>query len=69
MDNEEINHGRRSHPKYCIQTTVPDYREDIAGPLLAESIGLAVLGASCPHFGEWLTRLEQLEAGVLDPLP
>ena len=37
--------------------------ENVAGPLLAEDIGLATLRVRCPHFGEWLTRLEQLDAG------
>ncbi len=60
---EEINHGRQSHPKYRIQQRVPDYDENVAGPLLAEDIGLATLRERCPHFGEWLTRLEQLDAG------
>ena len=41
----------------------PDYDENVAGPLLAEDIGLATLRERCPHFGEWLTRLEQLDAG------
>jgi hypothetical protein len=59
---EEINHGRQSHPKYRIQQRVPDYDENVAGPLLAEDIGLPTLRERCPHFGEWLTRLEQLDA-------
>jgi len=57
---EEINHGQHSHPKYRIQQRVPAYDENIAGPLLAEDIGLPTLRKRCPHFGEWLTRLEQL---------
>jgi len=60
---EEINHGRHSHPKYRIQQRIPDYDENVAGPLLAEDIGLPTLRVRCPHFGEWLTRLEQLDAG------
>lgn len=61
---EEINHGQQSHPKYRIKNAVPDYDENVAGPLLTESIGLQALRTSCPHFGEWLTRLEQLDAEV-----
>ena len=60
---EEINHGQHSHPKYRIQQRVPDYDENVAGPLLAEDIGLPMLRERCPHFGQWLTRLEQLDAG------
>ena len=58
---EEINHGQHSHPKYRIQRTVHDYDENVAGPLLAEDIGLPTLRDRCPHFGEWLTRLERLD--------
>lgn len=60
---EEINHGQHSHPKYRIQRRVQDYDENVAGPLLAEDIGLPTLRERCPHFGEWLTRLERLEGG------
>src|SRR5262249_1203514 len=58
---EEINLGQHSHPKYRIEQKVQDYDENVAGPLLAEDIGLATLRVRCPHFGEWLTRLEQLD--------
>ena len=60
---EEINHGRHSHPKYRIQGRIPEYDENVAGPLLAEAIGLQTLRDRCPHFGAWLTRLEQLDSG------
>jgi Domain of unknown function (DUF4276) len=59
---EDINHGQHSHPKYRIRQRVEDYDENIAGPLLAEDIGLATLRQRCPHFGAWLTHLEQLDA-------
>jgi len=58
---EEINHGQHSHPKYRIQEKVPDYDENIAGPLIAEAIGLETLRTRCPHFGKWLTTLERLD--------
>ena len=60
---EEIDHGQQSHPKYRILQRVREYDENIAGPLIAENIGLPVLRERCPHFGEWLTRLEKLDAG------
>ena len=59
---EDINLGQHSHPKYRIEQRVQDYDENVAGPLLAEDIGLATLRIRCPHFGDWLTRLEQLDA-------
>lgn len=60
---EEINHGQHSHPKYRIKEILPEYDENIAGPELAEAIGLPTLRDRCPHFGAWLTRLEHLDAG------
>ncbi len=59
---EHINHGHHSHPKARILRRVPEYDENVAGPLLAEDIELPRLRAACPHFGQWLTRLEQLDA-------
>jgi hypothetical protein len=59
---EEINLGQNSHPKRRIEQRVQGYDENVAGPLLAEDIGLATLRERCPHFGAWLTRLEQLDA-------
>jgi len=61
---EEINLGEHSHPKYRIHQRVPEYDENVAGPLLAEDIGLAALRVRCPHFGAWLNRLEQLDAPI-----
>lgn len=61
---EEINLGSHSHPKYRIEQKVQGYDENVAGPLLAEDIGLATLRVRCPHFGEWLTRLEQLDVPI-----
>jgi hypothetical protein len=60
--SEDINLGQHSHPKYRIEQRVPGYDENVAGPLVAEDIGLATLRVQCPHFGEWLARLEQLDA-------
>lgn len=59
---EQINLGQHSHPKYRIQQAIPEYDENVAGPLLTEATGLATLRERCPHFGAWLTRLEQLDA-------
>jgi hypothetical protein len=59
---EDINLGEHSHPKYRIEQAVQSYDENVAGPLLAEAIGLGTLRAQCPHFGDWLTRLEGLDA-------
>jgi hypothetical protein len=59
---EQINHGHHSHPKARVRLRIPEYDENVAGPLLAEEIGLVRLRTACPHFGQWLTSLEQLDA-------
>jgi hypothetical protein len=59
---EHIDHGQHGHPKARIKACFPDYDENVAGPLLAGSIGLAHLRSVCPHFGGWLNRLEYLDS-------
>lgn len=61
---ECIDHGQHTHPKARIRKHFQDYDENIHGPLVAEVIGLPMLRARCPHFGQWLTRLEQLDQGA-----
>ncbi|NLX56174.1 MAG: DUF4276 family protein [Planctomycetaceae bacterium] len=34
-----------------------------AGPDIAKYIGLDVLRQRCPHFGDWIRRLESLDIG------
>lgn len=58
---EQINHGQHSHPKARIQRYFPDYDENVHGPLLGESIGLPIMRRRCPHFDQWLSRLEGLD--------
>lgn len=58
---EDINDGHYSHPKYRILKAEPNYEGSVAGPLLAEEIGLDALRKRCPHFGQWLAQLEGLD--------
>jgi hypothetical protein len=41
---------------------MPDYQKTFHGPLIAAEIGLVALRGACPHFNEWLTKLEMLAA-------
>ena len=61
---EKINHGQQTHPKARIKKHIQDYDEDVDGPTLAGDIGLETIRASCPHFDQWLSRLERLDAGA-----
>jgi len=49
-------------PSYWIKETVPEYDKKLDGPVTAATIGLPKLRERCPHFGEWLKRLEDLAA-------
>jgi hypothetical protein len=59
---ELINDGQHTAPSKRIIALFADYHTDkpTAGPQLARVIGLDVIRAKCPHFNEWLTRLEAL---------
>lgn len=59
---ELVNDGEFTAPSKRIIRVVPAYADlkAVAGPAIAASIGLQALRAKCPHFGEWLQRLELL---------
>ncbi len=59
---EHIDDGPTTAPSKRIIKVIPEYegRKASAGPEIAERIGLAVIREKCPHFHEWLTRLEGL---------
>ena len=58
---EHINHGQHTHPKYRIEQAISSYHESVDGPELADDIGIESLRSSCKHFGDWLTKLENLD--------
>lgn len=62
---ELIDDGENTAPSKRIIREIPEYEgmKASAGPLAAERIGLPVLRGKCGHFGEWLSRLEQLAHG------
>lgn len=55
---EEINDGAHTHPAARLQQHLRGYRKTLHGPLAVERIGLPRLRAHCPHFDEWLKKLE-----------
>jgi len=57
---EEINEGQTTHPAARIQQYARVYRKALHGPLIVERIGLPSLRSKCPHFDQWLIRLEAL---------
>ena len=59
---ELINDGAETAPSKRILKQIPEYDKVTAGWTVAEQIGLTTLRHKCPHFNDWLTRLEQLGA-------
>ncbi len=59
---EEINESIQTAPSKRIIKYLPDYEGQKAqvGPLVAEEIGLTALRLNCPHFNDWITKLENV---------
>lgn len=62
MAPEEINEGATTAPSKRIIRHLPVYERNKVrvGAPAAAAIGLNTLRSSCPHFGEWLSKLEAL---------
>lgn len=62
MNPEEINESPQTAPSKRIIHHLPNYEGQKAqvGPLVAEDIGLNLLRHKCPHFNEWITKLENI---------
>lgn len=63
---EEINDGPHTAPSKRIIGQFPgyEYEKKMVGSQMAEAIGLERIRSRCPHFGEWLHRLEKLAGPV-----
>lgn len=61
---ELINDTPENAPSKRIIRILPDYEgvKSSAGPLIAQKIGISTMRARCPHFHEWLKKLESLVA-------
>ncbi len=59
---EDVDDGPNTHPSARLARHLPGYdRAKVSvGALAAGEIGLHVLREKCPHFGQWLTRMENL---------
>jgi len=59
---EEINESPHTAPSKRIIQYLPYYEGQKAqvGPLVAGDIGLTLLRSKCPHFNEWITKLESI---------
>ena len=57
---EEINDNPNTAPNKRIQKLYPNYQKVLHGSVIAANIGLDNIRSACPHFTEWLTKLEAL---------
>ena len=59
---EEVNDGPDSAPSKRITKRIPEYADQkaTAAPNVLSVIGLPTLRERCPHFNQWIERLEAL---------
>ena len=57
---EAINDSYDTCPSRRITGLVRAYKKTVHGPIIADRIGLDTIRTACPHFGQWLGRLEAL---------
>jgi hypothetical protein len=55
---EDINERPGKSPSKRIERLFPAYRKAIHGPSTVARIGLERIRVECPHFAEWLNKLE-----------
>jgi len=55
---EDINDSPLTAPSKRIKGLYPRYEKRLMGCLAALEIGLECMRQECPHFGEWLAKLE-----------
>jgi hypothetical protein len=63
---EQIDDGEATAPSKRIIELLPAYsgRKAVAGPQIAERIGMRVLREKCRHFDAWISKLEGLLTGA-----
>jgi hypothetical protein len=59
---EEINDSPETAPSKRIVGLFPGYEKPLYGVLASMEIGLPAIRRECPHFNDWLNRLEALPA-------
>lgn len=57
---EEINDSEHHAPSKRIRDVFPAYEKPRSGTLAAYEIGIETIRSQCPHFQDWLHKLERL---------
>ncbi|NOK21695.1 DUF4276 family protein [Corallococcus carmarthensis] len=55
---EEINEHPETAPSKRVLAVSPGYQKTLHGPLAVMDIGLPAIRDACPHFAQWLSKLE-----------
>ncbi|MBF0324688.1 MAG: DUF4276 family protein [Alphaproteobacteria bacterium] len=61
---EAINDSPETAPSKRVEQLVPGYEKPLLGTIAAIDIGLGAIRAACPHFRQWLERLEAWPGGA-----
>jgi hypothetical protein len=59
---EEINERPEFAPSKRITNMFPAYKKTLHGPTVAARIGLEQIRKECPHFNDWMNKLEAFAA-------
>lgn len=62
LEPEDINEGFETAPSKRLLRVFPSFRKALHGPTAAQRIGLGAIRARCPHFDQWVKRLEAFAA-------
>jgi len=57
---EDINDSPQTAPSKRILEVMANYQKTFHGPLIACDIGLDAISRECPHFSQWLIKIEAL---------
>ncbi|MBX3176983.1 MAG: DUF4276 family protein [Candidatus Hydrogenedentes bacterium] len=63
-DVELINDGLLTAPSKRILKFLPEYQKVVSGSVLAIEIGITRIRNACPHFHDWVCKLEELSQVV-----
>lgn len=57
---EAVNNRPETSPSKRLIAALGKYNKPKTGPMVAERVGMVGLKLQCPHFKEWIDRLEQM---------
>ncbi|MFC1636570.1 DUF4276 family protein [Planctomycetota bacterium] len=57
---EEINDNYNTCPSRQIKQHIEDYVKTVNGIIAAQKIGLETMRRECPHFNDWIRKLESI---------